>query len=177
MAYSPSIICPVDFSDHSRGALRYAATIAEHFGARLTVLTVDDPLLASVAASAGFEPSLAGETERELRRFLHDSVGDDFPRASTLDVKVAIGKPASEILRVARDAAAELIVMSSHGRSGVGKHFFGSTTERVLRSTDIPVLITPQDGHRMASLSDAALHVRRVIAPVDLSAASHHQLA
>ena len=50
----PSVLCPVDFSEPSRAALVYAAAIADHFAVRLTVLAVDDPLLAEATANAGF---------------------------------------------------------------------------------------------------------------------------
>ena len=71
----------------------------------------------------------------------------------------------------------DLIVISSHGRSGLRKMFFGSTTERVLRETTVPVLITPDDKPPTSSLSEIARHVHHVIAPVDLTAASARQLA
>ena len=84
--------------------------------------------------------------------------------------------PAPEILRVARDEGADVIVMSSHGLSGLTKRFFGSTTERVLRATAIPVLVTPKDGERVVSLSEMCRHIGRVVAPVDLTPASPHQV-
>ena len=172
---APSILCPIDFSEASRGALRYAGAIAEHVGGRLIVLTVDDPLLTSVAAQAGLT-SMADESRRELHHAIDEAFTDAPPVARTLDVRVAVGKPAEEILRVAREQDVELLVMSSHGRSGVSKHFFGSTTERVLRSTDVPVLVTPAGAGGGASLADVARHVHRIIVPVDLSGASPHQL-
>jgi nucleotide-binding universal stress UspA family protein len=89
---------------------------------------------------------------------------------------VAVGKPAPEILQAAEDTGAELIVMSSHGRSSVRKMFFGSTTERVLRETTIPVLVTPDDRERVVSLSAASSHIHRIVAPVDLTTASSHQV-
>src|SRR5215510_12839357 len=58
----PSVLCPIDFSEPSRSALCYAAAIADHFGAHLTVLAVDDPLLTEAAASTGQAPSLANAT-------------------------------------------------------------------------------------------------------------------
>ena len=176
MAHPPSLVCPIDFSDASRGALRYAAAIADHFGARLTILTVDDPLLASVATDAGREPSLVEETRQELRRFVAESLPDRSSAAGTMELRVAVGKPAGEILRVARERETDLIVMSSQGRSGVSKRFFGSTTERVLRETTVPVLVTPKDGGDVRSLADISRRVRRIVAPVDLTAASAHQV-
>jgi nucleotide-binding universal stress UspA family protein len=70
---------------------------------------------------------------------------------------------------VAREAGAGLIVVSSHGRSGLRKMFFGSTTERVLRETSIPVLVTPDDYGRVVSLATAGAIVHRILAPVDLT--------
>ena len=176
MTHRPSVVCPVDFSDASRDALRYAAGIADHVGARLMVLTVDDPLLASVAVETGRMPALADETGRELRRFVADAMSGPSYAASTIDFRVTVGKPAAEILRVAREAEAELIVMSSQGRSGLSKRFFGSTAERVLRETSIPVLVTPRQGGQAGSLEEMSRHIRRIVAPVDLTDASVHQV-
>src|SRR5262245_16549461 len=89
MAYQPSVLCPVDFSDPSRAALNYAAAIADHFGARLTVLTVDDPLLAEVAATTGRVPSLERETDKELRRFVGDTLPHLGASAKTVAFRVA----------------------------------------------------------------------------------------
>ena len=176
MAHSPSLLCPVDFSEPSRAALRYAAAIADHFGALLTVVTVDDPLLTEVAASTARVPSLARESEEELRRFVDESLPNPSSGPKTIALRIAVGKPAPEILRVARDVAAELIVIGSHGRRGVRKLFFGSTTERVLRETTLPVLVTPDDRDQPTSLSHASRHIHRILAPVDLTAASPPQV-
>jgi nucleotide-binding universal stress UspA family protein len=88
-----------------------------------------------------------------------------------LTYSVVIGKPAAEILREARDGHADLIVMSSQGRSGARKIFFGSTTERVLRETTVPVLVTPDTPLLARALADPR-QVTRIIVPVDLTAAS-----
>jgi nucleotide-binding universal stress UspA family protein len=175
MTDRPSLLCPVDFSDPSRAALSYAAAIADHFGARLIVATVDDPLLASAAASTGHVPSLSQETERELRQFVAETIGDH-AGAGSVDYRTAVGKAAHEIGRIAAENHAELIVMSSHGRSGISKRFFGSTTERVLRETTRPVLVTPAARPRAVPLSEMSLDLHSVVAPVDLSDASSHQV-
>ena len=174
MADPPLIVCPIDFSDTSRTALQYACSIADHFGARVIALSVDDPLLATVAASSG-EP-MGEATGRELRRFIDASLPPSAAGPNSRDLQVAVGKPAAEILRVARDNHADLIVMSSHGRSGTSKRFFGSTTEGVLRATTVPVLVTPTTTEPIGSLSEIASLIRRIIVPVDLSPASSHQI-
>ena len=173
---APVLLCPVDFSEPSRAALCYAAAIADHFGARLTILAVDDPLLAEVASTTGRVPSLAEATLHELKRFCRETLTDYEAGPKKVEFKLRIGKPAIEVLHEANELQADLIVMSSQGRSGVRKMFFGSTTERVLRETSVPVLITPDAKPPVTSLSEIALHINRIIAPVDLTAASSHQL-
>ena len=171
-----SILCPVDFSDASRGALRYAAAIARHFGARLITLTVENPLLTEaldLGTGIAWTPE---DSRRELVKF----VAGTFDRRSTapmiLEHEVAVGKPADEILRIARERPCDLIVISSHGMTGVRKLFFGSTTERVLRGTLRPVLITPATDPGPVAIEDATTVIRHVLAPVDLSDASLHQV-
>ena len=169
------VLCPVDFSEPSRAPLRVAAAIAEYLGAALTVLTVDDPLLAQVAAHSG--PSLTAESEKELRRFSNDTLARGNGSRLTVQYDVAIGKPAAEILRSARELDAGLIVMSSEGRSGARKMFFGSTTERVLRETHIPVLVLPPaHGHGDVTAAVAARQVNRIIVPVDLTVTHGQQM-
>ncbi len=173
-----SLLCPIDFSDPSRAALVYAAAVAEHFGARLTLLAVDDPLLAEAASAAGLVPSLAEETTDELRRICAGVLGHSHDAPSEhLRFRVRTGKAAEEILHEARDVETDLIVMSSRGQTGVRKVFFGSTTERVLRETSVPVLVTPTERPAGRSLPEIARHVGRVVAPVDLTSASSQQVS
>jgi nucleotide-binding universal stress UspA family protein len=173
----PTVLCPIDFSDPSRSALAYAAAIADHFGARLVVLSVDDPLLAEVSASTGQVPSLADMTIHELERFCRETLIDYGAGPKKVEFHVTVGKPAVEILREARALRADVIVHSAHGRSAIRKLFFGSTTERVLRETTIPVLVTPDARPSSMSLSEIASHVNRIIVPVDLTGPSRTQLA
>ena len=140
MTSSPlSVLCPIDFSEASLGALRYAAAIVESSHGQLMVMTVDDPLLASMDAARGHAwPS--DQTRKDLESAVTDTLG---LRAHGLDLHyhVPIGEPAPEILRVAAERHVDLIVMSSHGLTGIRKLFFGSTTERVLRRATCPVLV------------------------------------
>ncbi|HEY7186801.1 MAG TPA: universal stress protein [Vicinamibacterales bacterium] len=173
---APSVLCPIDFSEASRSALSYAVAIADHFGARVTVLAVDDPLLAEAAAAAGIIPSLAEQTRCELQRFGGEVFAHRRPGATTIDYRVTTGKPALEILRVARELNTDVIVISSHGRSGLRKMFLGSTTERVLREAPVPVLITSGTPPPAASLSEIGRHINRVLAPIDLTPVSRQQV-
>ena len=176
MASPPSVLCPIDFSNASRAALRYASAVAEHFRADLRVLTVNDPLLTEVAAMRLGPSWMPEDTERELRRFFAETF--EHRGAAPVDVhfEVAAGKPAPEILRVARDGKADLIVMGTHGLTGVRKMFFGSTAERVLRETTVPVLLAPATETGPVQLEDVKRTIRRVLVPVDLSDATARQV-
>lgn len=171
MPHAPAVLCPVDFSPASRGALRYAAAVADHFGTALLVLTVSDPLLTEVASLQMGDAWLRENVEGELQRFVAEVLGSpDHPVRPAL--LAASGKPASCILDIARERGVDLIVMSSHGLTGFRKFFFGATTERVLRETSVPVLVTPAalDGPR--DLADLGSSGRPVLVPVELANAA-----
>lgn len=169
-----AVLCPVDFSESSRVALGHAAVIADHFGARLIALAVDEPFLVDAAAMAGFT-ALQDETRRELQRVCHAVLGDR--RAGRdVELRVTAGKPALEILREAERADAGLIVMSSRGQTGVRKMFFGSTTEGVLRETTRPVLVTAGDRLTSRTFAELAHEINRVLVPIDLGEHSRGQL-
>lgn len=169
------ILCPVDFSDPSRSALRYAAAIATDRSAALTLLTVNDPLLAEAADMAGGSGRLAADAKAELEKFFRDSLPGSARRPAA-ELVVATGASAAEILRHAKDGAADLIVMSSHGATGIRKLFFGSTTERVLRETSVPVLVVPRGDAGPETMAEMTKIVRRILVPVDLGAALEDQV-
>jgi universal stress protein A len=175
MNIRPSILCPIDYSDASAEALRYAAAIAAHFVTRLIVLTVEDPLLtAAMDLGTGVHWTREG-SEGEIAKFVRQTFGDAAAILGTCEYDVAVGKPPVEILRVARERSCDLIVMSSHGLTGARKLFFGSTTERVLRETAVPVLITPPDNPGPIHVEDAKRLIGRIVVPVDLSPAARYQ--
>jgi nucleotide-binding universal stress UspA family protein len=176
MNIRPSILCPIDHSAASAGALRYAAAIAEHFVARLIVLTVEDPMLtAAIDLGTGVHWTRQA-SEDEMARFVATTFGDDPSMVEMCEYEVAVGKPSVEILRVVRERCCDLIVICSHGLTGARKLFFGSTTERVLRETTVPVLITPPVNPGSIRVEDARRVLGRIVVPVDLSPASRSQV-
>jgi nucleotide-binding universal stress UspA family protein len=175
VTFKPSVLCPIDFSESSRGALRYGAAIAAHCGSSLTLLAVNDPVFDEAAELTGGHAHLVDDTRREMERFQRQACATLPHTPAELHFEIASGKPAPEILRVARERGSDLIVMASHGSTGFRKLFFGSTTERVLRETLVPVLVTPGDA-AASDPEDVRKTIRRVLVPVDLTAASTYQL-
>ena len=176
MTIRATVLCPIDFSEASRGALRYARAIIEHFGGRLVILTVEDPLLTEavdLGTGVVWDPE---DTRKELADFSATVFGSRPPKGIEVAHEVAVGEPAGLILRTAQKEQCDLIVMSTHGLTGARKLFFGSTTERVLRETTVPVLATPATDDGPDDLEQARRIVRRILVPVDLTAASARQV-
>jgi nucleotide-binding universal stress UspA family protein len=137
-----SILCPVDFSPNSRSALRYAAMLARVSDAHLVVLFVDDPLLATAAATRRGAAALLASTEDELRHFVSGALRNTTPRVSATLLTKA-GKPAPEIVNAAARHGCDVIVMGYRGIGRASRFLFGSTTEEVVRRSAVPVLAIP----------------------------------
>lgn len=140
-----SILLPTDFSECSNYALSYAASLARTFGASILCVHVIEPMVPAVGYSGMTEPlPLADITDQ-----LEDSAGRELPKIAEceecagLDVQELIvhGEAAAEIVRVAKEKSIDLIVVSSHGRTGLGRMLFGSTAEAVVRHSSCPVLV------------------------------------
>ncbi|HSF33586.1 MAG TPA: universal stress protein [Candidatus Tectomicrobia bacterium] len=133
------ILIPIDFSDHSRQALGWGVSLAKKYGAQLLLLHVIPEVLEEVSAreSAGEELviGLTAEIEAQLQEIVHQEVR----QGGSAQAKVVDGEPAEAILRVAREEAVDLIVMGTHGRSGLPHILLGSTAEAVVRAAPCPV--------------------------------------
>jgi universal stress protein A len=172
----PAVLCPIDFSDASRAALLHARAIARHLGRSLIVLTVEDPLLTEamdLGTGSGWHPE---DTRRELSRLATRLLQASAEEAVDVEYEVRVGKPAVQILECARAHGCDLIVMSTHGLTGIRKLFFGSTTERVLRETTIPVLAVHPLAEAPQSAADAHRVIGRILVPVDLTPTSLAQV-
>jgi nucleotide-binding universal stress UspA family protein len=163
LASRDTILCGVDFSAHSRRALRYAVTAAKRLNGTLTVLFVEDPLLITAAVVAYEDDALAKETVSQLRRFVRRAIGQA-PGVPT-ECLVAVGQPAHEIERAAARLGATAIVVGTQGLRGVRRIFLGSTTRQVLRTTSVPVLVIPP---RAPAKPSARWPSNRVAVAVDL---------
>ncbi|RPI52845.1 MAG: universal stress protein, partial [Acidobacteria bacterium] len=138
-----TILCPVDFSLHSRQALACASMLAARARGRLVVIFVEDPLLAAAAAVAYDEKMLIEKGRAELRRFVERTIAPSGLTLSSVTLDVAVGKPHQVIEWTADQLGCDLIAMGAHGATGANKLMVGSTTHRILRRSPLPVLATP----------------------------------
>ena len=167
MSTLATIVCPVDFSDHSKVALARAGAWARHFGARLIVVTVVEPLLVNAAAATYDMDFVRDEVLPELRDFVEKTSVAGGAGMTPPEVMVLVGDPATEIVALARREHAQLIVIATHGLSGYRKMLLGSTTEKVLRQTTVPVLVAPPPEQTPPTTDPTRIDVGRVLAPVD----------
>lgn len=130
------ILCPTDYSECSRKAMKRAIDLAAWFKARVTVLHVITGAAPDLAASA---PGAEDEELIELDRFVEPHLGSGVPIETRL-IAGAHEELWREIQVAAEDLSADLVVMGTHGRSGLDHVLVGSVTEKVLRVAPCPVL-------------------------------------
>ena len=142
------ILVPTDFSPGADVALGWAQSLAAAFGAEVILLHVVD---LSIAALAGFPSTLAavpaaGELLDRIRIESDEEMGRLVARIPGARGIVREGTPRSVILEVAREIGVQLIVMGTHGRTGLTHVFFGSVAEHIVRHSRVPVLTVRQQG-------------------------------
>ncbi len=143
------ILVPIDFSEYSKNALQYAIPYAVQFKAHLDLLYVVEPTIYPADFSFGqvgfpnIEEELRKRGTEELQSLLHSEIKRAVPSEAT----VRTGKPFYEIFEFAREKSIDLIIIASHGHTGVEHILFGSTVEKVVRKSPCPVLVVPSIQH------------------------------
>jgi nucleotide-binding universal stress UspA family protein len=133
-----TILVPTDGSDAAMKAVDHAVDLAAQYDATLHVLAVVDPTSFS---TLDVDPStVVVAMERQAREAAQrvETVADEAGVA--VETAVVRGDPARTITTYATDNEADLVVMGTHGRSGLDRYLLGSVTERVVRTADVPVL-------------------------------------
>jgi nucleotide-binding universal stress UspA family protein len=132
-----TIVFPTDFSTASDAALEHAATLAKSMGATLLIVHVEEPPLAYGGGELYY-----GIPEPDSERILK-MLEDVKPKDPSVPFthRLSMGDPAGEIVRIATDEGAELIVLGTHGRTGVTRLLMGSVAEVVVRRAPCPVLV------------------------------------
>jgi nucleotide-binding universal stress UspA family protein len=131
-----TILHPTDFSDRSEFAFRLGCALARDYGARLVLLHVAHPPV--VVYAEGVVPPVPDDYMERLEEDLHRLQA---PGPSVhVEHQLLEGDPVAEILAVAEKTSADLIVMGTHGRTGLGRLLMGSVAEQVVRKAPCPVL-------------------------------------
>ena len=168
------VLCPVDFSEPSRRALHHAVAVAGRYDCELHVLhVIQDVMPAAIAWHA--HPSPRSLTEvRHLTWNVFDEFVAPTQARPVMTQMVREGRPYCEIVDYAAEVRADLIVMATHGATGLDRVILGSTTERVLRTAGCPVMTIPSRGDEPGSADRARF--THVLCAVDFAPMSLHAL-
>lgn len=137
-----TILCPIDFSEISANAMEYAVFLASHHHAELLLLHVVEHLQEFeqyqilVFTSQELSEKMEKQAYEELNK-----LSEQIKKTIKVETLVRQGKPFVEIIKQAKEKDMDLIVMASHGRTGVSHMLMGSVAEKVVRKANCPVLI------------------------------------
>jgi len=142
------ILLPSDFSECSAEAARVAYRLADHFRSAVLVLHVMEEPAALDPMFRGEIPTelLRGRMEKYCTETMGQFVSSHLQGIPGVETRIVTGVPYREIIRAARETEAGLIVIGTHGRTGVEHVIFGSTAEKVVRMAPCPVLSVRQGG-------------------------------
>ncbi len=150
-----SVLCPIDFSDSSEHALTYAIALAQSYDATLKLLHVVQPPLMSVPGDP-MVPEFSSEVMEDIaaasRRRLDEIATKTREQVANVETEIATGSPFVEIITVAKDQDVDLIVIGTHGRTGLAHVMIGSVAEKVVRKAPCPVLTVKHPEHEFVML-------------------------
>jgi universal stress protein A len=155
------ILVPTDFSDRATKALQYATSFARQFRAEILCLhVIEIPYGAGEAGFVSemetFRKNMLKETKERMDALLERETAGITSRGD-----VRSGAPYHEITQAAQEDDVDLIIIATHGRTGLSRLFLGSTTERVVRHAHCPVLVVRQEEHDFISTAATVQSTRK----------------
>ena len=134
-----TILVPIDFSDCSQDAFRYATMVAKTFDAEIVLVHVIDTMDYFVSESVNWSEVYA-RLEAIVKPLMEQNIGEADKKGVATKGELIQGVPYDQIVKKAREVKANLIVMGTHGRTGIKHLLIGSVAERVVRTASCPVL-------------------------------------
>jgi nucleotide-binding universal stress UspA family protein len=136
------VLVPIDFSDYSKSALKYAVNFAKTFNAEIILVYVVEPVIYPPDFSMGqiAMPSINAEWDDRAKDELQKLAKSDITGTENVKTVIKTGKPFIEIIETAKEEDVDIIIIATHGHSGVEHILFGSTAEKVVRKAPCPVL-------------------------------------
>ncbi|MDN3514485.1 MAG: universal stress protein [Candidatus Brocadia sp.] len=143
-----NILCPIDYSIYSEMALKYAIEFAEKYQAKLYLMHVLDIRIYEINDPGLYNVNVVDkETIDKLRERLLRCVNEDTKGRIPVEALIIQGVPFAEIIKASRDYKIDLIVLGTHGRTGLSHAIMGSVAEKVVRKAPCPVLTIRHPEH------------------------------
>lgn len=151
MIHLSRILCPTDYSVTSDKAVRYAIEFSRSVNAHVRFLHVHPPENIAAKTAAGYGLSVGAENAfDEIPQSFSALLMSEKKNGLSIDIHVLRGEAAKVIASHAHTWGADLIIMGSHGRTGLARLMMGSVAEAVFRTADVPVLLVKQSGPEKA---------------------------
>lgn len=137
-----TILFPTDFSQGARAAMDHAVSLAEDYNAKLVLVYVIQDIsiaewyIPSSISAADLVAEMQTSAEKEMEKWAAEAAA----KVKAVEKLVVRGVPFVEIIRTAKDKNVDMIVIGTHGRTGIDHMLFGSTAEKVVRKAHCPVL-------------------------------------
>jgi nucleotide-binding universal stress UspA family protein len=148
-----TILFPTDFSTASDAALVHAEALARQMNARLLIVHVEEPPLAYGGGELYY--GLPEPSSDHILKMLENVKPSD--PAVPYTHRLTMGDPAGEVVRIAEDEGAEMIILGTHGRTGMTRLLMGSVAEAIVRRAPCPVLVYREVAERLAAKKAAAI--------------------
>src|SRR5207253_1845697 len=166
------ILCPVDFFPASDAAVHYAAGLASNYDATVHLLHVITPIVASAFEYAIDTIEVMKAMEESAKEEMNKLAARVREAGAISEVEIRIGDVYDEIKKAIEVAKPDLLVMGTHGRRGVERWFMGSTTEKLLRHSPVPLITISASGEKAG-----APRFRRILVTTDFSDGTSDALA
>lgn len=160
------ILCPVDFFKTSSRAFDYALKLATHYKAKVHAIHAVAPIVVASYDIPFSATSMTMDLKGESERFLNDLKKNAAGKGVAVTTQVAVGDVDRQILRAAAKEKADLIVIGTHGRRGFERLMLGSVTERIVRSSAVPILTVGLEKRG----ATPPPNIRRILLTTDFSA-------
>ncbi|MFC3477877.1 universal stress protein [Halobacterium litoreum] len=139
------VLLPTDGSEGTAAAAEHAASLADAYDATVHVLAVADERNRFESPSAGIAAEAWEESERERAEAAVDETASALPDGVAVERVVTEGIPHEAIVEYAEDSGADVVVMGTHGRTGIDHYLVGSVAEKVVRTSPVPVMTVGLD--------------------------------
>ena len=152
-----TILLPTDGSECSRKAMLYALSFAQQYGAQVLTLHVIDqrrerqPEQSYIEMDLGTGPTTQRGLEEAGRRALQEVADAATKVGVAVETRLVTGIPSEDIVRIAKELSVDLIIMGTHGRTGVSHALLGSVAEKVVQQAPCPVLVVRQEEHEFVT--------------------------
>lgn len=136
------VLVPIDFSDYSKGALKYSVNFVQYFKAEIHLVYVVEPVIYPPDFSMGqiAIPAMDLEMDKRAKEELDKLAKKEIPAGIKIKTHVKTGKPYIEIIETSKENEIDLIIIATHGHTGFEHILFGSTAEKIVRKAPCPVL-------------------------------------